>query len=173
MQRPRGTHTTRALEGPHVPTDRAWPTRCTPSLTYTRAALTPHALDITHSPKLQISHRHTQIARTHTHNCRSSVTAHNHTQHRKKTKGVQRSGNHTTGKAPLMQYWRRTPTHSHHASRRKETCVVVTPLRCLRKAFSRHTPLRPHTPPRCSSSASLPQKGIDKIKDRPDPGQAA
>ena len=66
MQRPRGTHTTRALEGPHVPTDRAWPTRCTPSLTYTRAALTPHALDITHSPKLQISHRHTQIARTHT-----------------------------------------------------------------------------------------------------------
>ena len=91
---------------------------------------------------------------THTHNCRSS-TAHNHTtpkEANEKTKGVQRSGNHTTGKgsphAVLEAY-----THSHHASRRKETCVV-TPLRCLRKALD----TRPSVPHRAVAAAPPSQR---------------
>ena len=93
--------------------------------------------------KPDLTQTHTQIARTHTHNCRSSVTAHNHTtpkEANEKTKGVQRSGNQRPERLPSCCIGG-VHTHSHNASRRKETCVV-TPLRCPQGI--RHTPSVPH-----------------------------
>ena len=100
MQRPRGTPRLGRWKDPTSPPTERGPRAARPhSLTREPRSHRTRSTSHTHlKPDLTDTHTHTNS--THTHNCRSS-TAHNHTtpkEANEKTKGVQRSGNHTTGK---------------------------------------------------------------------------